>query len=86
VDAAEVNAFGVRGLHDLVWEWGAEPGSARAEGHAHHGAGPGHELTCASASIGSRDASNYPAFLRYAIRSGANGRTTLETLGFRCAA
>ena len=70
------NAYGVRGLHDLVWEWTSNAGQA-AE-HAH-------DFSCAGAAIGSPDPSNYPAFLRFAFRSGLTPRTTSRSLGFRCA-
>jgi sulfatase modifying factor 1 len=80
VDHAAVNAYGVRGLHDLVWEWAIDP-------HAqHHMEGAGHELNCAGAALGASDPRNYPAFLRAAFRSGLTDSTRLPTLGFRCAA
>lgn len=75
------NVYGVSDLHELVWEWTAEPAAAA---HAFHGAHENH-MFCASSAIGAVDPSNYPAFLRYAVRSGLKDRTTLRTLGFRCA-
>jgi formylglycine-generating enzyme required for sulfatase activity len=95
VDAGIVNVYGVRGLHGLAWEWvedfrgarGAQGGhDARHPDHSHHTVAQKHDQSCAGAAIGAADASNYPAFLRYAIRSGATARTTLSTMGFRCAA
>lgn len=68
------NVYGVRDLHDLVWEWTARPDAM----HAHH-------MFCASSAIGATDPANYPAFMRYAVRSGLRDRTTMRTLGFRCA-
>ena len=73
------NAYGVSDMHELIWELTADPAAHDMSGHEHH-------MFCASSAIGAADPSNYPAFMRYAIRSGINSRTTLNTLGFRCAA
>jgi len=72
------NVYGVRDLHELVWELTADPMD-----HVH--AANTHHMFCASSAIGASDPSNYPAFMRYAVRSGLTDRTTLKTLGFRCA-
>jgi len=74
------NVYGVRDLHELTWEWTADPAIEHGKStHEHH-------MFCASSAIGAADPSNYPAFMRYAVRSGLDSRTTLRTLGFRCAA
>jgi formylglycine-generating enzyme required for sulfatase activity len=74
------NVYGVRDLHELTWEWTSAPAAHGKHGdHEHH-------MFCASSAIGAADPSNYPAFMRYAVRSGLTSRTTLRTLGFRCAA
>jgi formylglycine-generating enzyme required for sulfatase activity len=78
------NVYGVKDLHELVWEITADPVMHEHATH-NHGAKE-HHMNCASAAIGAVDPSNYPAFMRYAVRSGMNDRTTLRTLGFRCAA
>ena len=77
VDAARVNAYGVRGMHDLVWEW---VGGL----HPHH-AGAAHDMSCAGAALDATDPRDYPAFLRAAFRAGLTDSTRLPTLGFRCA-
>jgi formylglycine-generating enzyme required for sulfatase activity len=87
VDAGVRNAYGVRGLHDFGWEWTADDGIDR---HPHGGAhGAAHDdapdASCAGAAIGAADATNYPAFLRFAMRAGLTSRTSLSSLGFRCA-
>ena len=79
-DAA--NVYGVRGLHDRVWEWTLDFNpSAHAHMTAHE-----HHAYCASAAIGAADPSNYPAFMRQAVRTSLTARSTLSGLGFRCAA
>lgn len=83
------NAYGIRDLHGLVWEWVYDfngvmvTDDSRASGG---GLERDHQAFCASAAIGATDPANYPAFLRYAVRAGLTGRTTLDGLGFRCAA
>ena len=79
VDAGTRNVFGVRGLHDFGWEWTAD------DGIHHHDRSHAHDASCAGAAIGATDATNYPAFLRQAVRSGLTGRSSLSSLGFRCA-
>jgi formylglycine-generating enzyme required for sulfatase activity len=69
------NLYGVRDMHELVWEW------TESEHSMHSG-----HMFCASSAIGATDPSNYPAFMRYAVRSALTDRSTLRTLGFRCAA
>ena len=78
VGKSTANVYGVRDLHELVWELTADPIHAAYGGHAH-------DMSCAGAAMGASDPSNYAAFMRYAVRSGVNDRTTMKTLGFRCA-
>jgi formylglycine-generating enzyme required for sulfatase activity len=82
VESGSANHLGVRGLHDLVWEWVGDP-NARIVAMHEHGA---HDLSCAGAAMGATDPRDYPAFLRSAFRSGLTETTRLPTLGFRCAA
>ena len=39
---------------------------------------------CGSGSIGVSDATDYPAFMRYALRSSLKANYTVENVGFRC--
>ncbi len=92
-DAAPVherNAYGVRDLHNAVWEWTLDFNSVLV-GDDSRASGSGtnardNHLSCASAALGATDPSNYPAFLRSAVRAGLTARTTMAGLGFRCAA
>jgi sulfatase modifying factor 1 len=89
VDSAETNAFGVRGMHGLVWEWTADANSGIASRqhlhHVHAGRSGEHDMSCAGAALGAADPGNYPAFLRAAVRAGLTETSTLWSLGFRCA-
>jgi formylglycine-generating enzyme required for sulfatase activity len=84
------NRYGVDDLHGVVWEWTLDfNGVLVSDDSRELGSGvraSDHHLFCASAAIGATDPSNYPAFLRYAFRAGLTGRSTVGTLGFRCAA
>lgn len=84
-DAGLRNAYGVRGMHDLVWEWVDDFNSVLVSDDSRGVGGRDHDMFCASAAIGAVDPSNYPAFLRYAVRAGLTGRSTMSSLGFRCA-
>jgi sulfatase modifying factor 1 len=81
------NTYGVRGLHDRAWEWTTDfkPDPADHARHDHDAKGHKHTMSCASAAIGAADPSNYPAFMRSAIRAGLDRQSTMTTLGFRCA-
>jgi formylglycine-generating enzyme required for sulfatase activity len=84
------NAYGVSDLHGAEWEWTLDFNSvlvsddSRALGAG--GVERDHRLFCATAALGATDPSNYPAFLRYAVRAALTGRSAVGSLGFRCAA
>jgi formylglycine-generating enzyme required for sulfatase activity len=83
------NAYGIGDLHGAAWEWTLDFNSVLvsddSRGTGAGGAERDHRLFCASAALGATDPSNYPAFLRYAVRAGLTGRSTTSSLGFRCA-
>ena len=88
------NVYGVSGLHDRVWEWVSDANSAIASAnHAEHlkqgahatGTASEHDMSCAGSALGAADPRNYPAFLRYALRSTLTPTSAMQSLGFRCA-
>lgn len=93
------NVYGVRDLHGVVWEWTSDFNPTVAD-HAHHaGKHAGHEghapgkgnvperhLYCASSAIGATDPTDYPAFVRSAVRAALTASSTVSGVGFRCAA
>jgi formylglycine-generating enzyme len=79
------SVYGVWDLHGLVWEWTADYNSLLVSDDSRATGGRDHQLYCAAGVIGATDVNNYPAFLRYGLRSGLDGRTTTRALGFRCA-
>ncbi len=84
------NVYGVRDLHGSAWEWTLDYSSVVvADDSRVSGSGQDardHRLYCASAAIGATDPANYPAFVRFAVRSGLTARSTVDGVGFRCAA
>jgi len=85
VDSAATDAHGIRGLHDLVWEWVEDFNSVLVADDSRGVGAREHDLFCASAAIGATDPNDFPAFLRYAVRAGATASTTMSSLGVRCA-
>ncbi|HYR12131.1 MAG TPA: formylglycine-generating enzyme family protein [Longimicrobium sp.] len=79
------NAYGVSDLHGVVWEWVEDFNSLLVSDDSRATAGRDHPLFCAAGVVGATDPGNYPAFLRYGFRAALQGRTTVGSLGFRCA-
>jgi len=79
------NAYGVSDLHGVVWEWVMDFNSVLVSDDSRATSGRDHPLFCAAGVVGATDPNNYPAFLRYGFRAGLEGRTTVGSLGFRCA-
>jgi formylglycine-generating enzyme len=85
VDSARRGPLGLRGAHDLVWEWVEDFSAIIVSPDSRGVASRQHDLSCASAAVGATDPDDYPAFLRYAVRAGASARSSVGSLGFRCA-
>jgi sulfatase modifying factor 1 len=79
------NAYGVNDLHGVVWEWVLDFNSLLVSDDSRATSGRDHPLFCAAGVVGATDPNDYPAFLRYGFRAALEGRTTVGSLGFRCA-
>ncbi|MFA5057787.1 MAG: SUMF1/EgtB/PvdO family nonheme iron enzyme, partial [Opitutaceae bacterium] len=77
------NFYGARDLLDLVWEWVDDFNSAMVTGDSRGAGAAG--LFCGSGATGSRDPSDYAAFMRTGYRSSLRANYTVPNLGFRCA-
>jgi sulfatase modifying factor 1 len=84
VDSARLNFYGVRGLHGLVWEWVDDFSTAMVTGESRADSGLDRDLFCGAGAVGSKDTSDYAAFMRQALRSSLKGNNTTTSLGFRC--
>lgn len=76
------NAWGVRDMHGLVWEWIEDFNAALV---ANDSRTPDRKVFCGGAGASSRDARAYATFMRIAFRSSLEARFTTGSLGFRCA-
>ncbi len=83
--SGQANALGLRDLHGLVWEWTSDFNSAIVTGDARGDTGLERQLFCGAGSLGAKDAANFPAFMRYGLRSSLKASYTVHNLGFRCA-
>ncbi len=79
------NAWGIRGLHEYGWEWVDDYNSTLVSDDSRGVGGRDVDAVCASAAIGATNPTNYPAFLRAAVRAGLDGNGGMASLGFRCA-
>lgn len=80
------NLYGIHDMHGLIWEWTLDFNSELVTGESRGDTGLARQLFCGAASIGAADPRDYPAFMRRAFRSSLEGRYSVGSLGFRCAA
>jgi len=85
LDFVRANLHGIRDLHGLVWEWTGDFNSAIVTGDARGDTGLERQLFCGAGSLGAKDTSNYPAFMRFGFRSSFKAGYTVHNLGFRYA-
>jgi formylglycine-generating enzyme required for sulfatase activity len=76
------NAWGVRDLHGLVWEWIDDFTGALITSDSRE---PTRGSVCGAEAAAARDARAYAAFMRIAFRGSLTARDTVSSLGFRCA-
>lgn len=85
VGLGPANYWGIRDLHELVWEWTSDFNSALVSGDARGDTGLDRQLFCGAGSANSRDPSDFPSYMRYGFRSSLKAGYTVHNLGFRCA-
>ncbi len=83
--SGRANLHGLRDLHGLIWEWTSDFNSAIVTGDARGDTGLERQLFCGAGSVGAKDSSNYPAFMRFGFRSSLKAGYTVHNLGFRYA-
>ena len=85
VGAGQKNFWGVSDLHGLVWEWVSDFNSATVTGDTRGDSGPDRQLFCGAGAASATAPDNFPAFMRYGLRSSLKAAYTVHNLGFRCA-
>lgn len=83
--SGRANFLGIKDLHGLVWEWTSDFNSAIVTGDARGDSGLERDLFCGAGSVGARNPANYPAFMRFSMRSSLKANYCVQNLGFRCA-
>jgi len=78
------NAYGVRDLHGLVWEWVDDFNALFIAGDSRTQGDPDLLKFCGSGAINIIDRDSYAVLMRIALLSSLNGADTTGSLGFRC--
>ncbi|HEX2530873.1 MAG TPA: formylglycine-generating enzyme family protein [Burkholderiaceae bacterium] len=79
------NAFGIRDLHGLIWEWVDDFNALLVSADSRNQGDPDQLKFCGAGAISLQDRENYAVLMRIALLSSLNGADTTKNLGFRCA-
>ena len=82
--AGQANYHGVRDLHGAIWEHVADFSTVMVSGDGRSGGELDRRLMCGSGAQGARDPADYPAFVRFAMRSSLKADYCIHNVGFRC--
>jgi formylglycine-generating enzyme len=85
VGSATPNGFGVKDMIGLVWEWTLDFDAFSVSAESRDPNGKDSAAFCGGAAAGVSDPSDYPAFMRYAMRASLKADYTSDNVGFRCA-
>jgi len=79
------NAYGVRDLHGLVWEWVDDFNALFIAGDSRTQGDPDALKFCGAGAISVIDRDSYAVLMRIALLSSLGAADTTSNLGFRCA-
>jgi formylglycine-generating enzyme required for sulfatase activity len=79
------NAWGVRDLHGLIWEWIDDQGALMVTGDNREQGDPDLFEFCGAGAASFKDRENYAVLMRIAMLSSLRAADTTRRLGFRCA-
>lgn len=82
-ESMPANAYGVRGMHGLVWEWTSNFVASMSGGESRSDGSPDGPLFCGGGATDPNQAIEYADFMRIAFRSSLQGTFCLGGLGFR---
>ncbi|MDQ3263862.1 MAG: formylglycine-generating enzyme family protein [Myxococcota bacterium] len=83
--AGPANLWGIRQLHQYVWEWSEDFDGTFLTGDNRQDGDSLPALYCGAGSAAAVVRDDYAAFMRYALRGSLRANFTLTNLGFRCA-
>lgn len=86
VHATTANAWGIHGLHELVWEWVADFNTQVINGDSRYNSAFDKQRFCGSGALQATEFEDYGAFLRFSVRTSLKATDTTSRLGFRTAA
>ena len=81
----ETNAYGVRDLHGVVWEWVDDFNALFIAGDSRTQGDPDLLKFCGAGAISIVDRDSYAVLMRIALLSSLSAADTTSSLGFRCA-
>lgn len=79
------NAWGVRDLHGLVWEWTDDYSSLLVSADNRDQGDADKAKFCGAGALSMKDRENYAVLMRVAMLSALEGADATANLGFRCA-
>jgi formylglycine-generating enzyme required for sulfatase activity len=80
----EANAYGVRDMHGLIWEWVDDFNALLVDGDSRAGNDADRLKFCGAGAINLKERENYAVLMRIALLSSLNASDSTTSLGFRC--
>jgi formylglycine-generating enzyme required for sulfatase activity len=85
VGTGEPNAYGVRDLHGMVWEWTLDYAAMLVSADSREQGDPDSLKFCGAGALSMADRDNYAILMRVAMLSSLDADDVTGNLGFRCA-
>ncbi len=85
IGAGRANGFGLSDMVGLIWEWTLDFNAYATSAESRDPNGKDSAQFCGGAAASVSDPTDYPAFMRYAMRASLKADYTADNVGFRCA-